>query len=82
MRDNVLTHVLPQGYYLACMTAILKQMDDMHYAHHISTFKTRQDIIVSVPGSSAVSQFSDWSSYFRLTRLIASVAASASIRAR
>ncbi|TNM89956.1 hypothetical protein fugu_004190 [Takifugu bimaculatus] len=33
------------GHYLACMTAILKQMDDMHYAHHISTFKTRQDII-------------------------------------
>uniref|UniRef100_A0A4W5LQ93 Dedicator of cytokinesis 5 n=1 Tax=Hucho hucho TaxID=62062 RepID=A0A4W5LQ93_9TELE len=33
------------GQYLACMTAILKQMDDMHYAHYISTFKTRQDII-------------------------------------
>uniref|UniRef100_H3D1P3 Dedicator of cytokinesis 5 n=1 Tax=Tetraodon nigroviridis TaxID=99883 RepID=H3D1P3_TETNG len=32
------------GHYLACMTAILKQMDDQHYAHHISTFKTRQDI--------------------------------------
>lgn len=30
------------------MTAILKQMDDMHYTHYISTFKTRQDIIVSV----------------------------------
>lgn len=40
---------LLQGHYLACMTAILKQMDDMHYAHYISTFKTRQDIIVSVP---------------------------------
>uniref|UniRef100_A0A673CH10 Dedicator of cytokinesis 5 n=1 Tax=Sphaeramia orbicularis TaxID=375764 RepID=A0A673CH10_9TELE len=36
---------LRQGHYLACMTAILKQMDDMHYAHYISTFKTRQDII-------------------------------------
>uniref|UniRef100_A0A671X9T0 Dedicator of cytokinesis 5 n=1 Tax=Sparus aurata TaxID=8175 RepID=A0A671X9T0_SPAAU len=34
-----------KGHYLACMTAILKQMDDMHYAHYISTFKTRQDII-------------------------------------
>uniref|UniRef100_A0A3B4BMB5 Uncharacterized protein n=1 Tax=Periophthalmus magnuspinnatus TaxID=409849 RepID=A0A3B4BMB5_9GOBI len=33
------------GHYLACMTAILKQMDDMHYAHYISTFKTRLDII-------------------------------------
>uniref|UniRef100_A0A8C7Z6R1 Dedicator of cytokinesis 5 n=1 Tax=Oryzias sinensis TaxID=183150 RepID=A0A8C7Z6R1_9TELE len=32
-------------HYLACMTAILKQMDDMHYTHYISTFKTRQDII-------------------------------------
>uniref|UniRef100_A0A8D0D8M7 Dedicator of cytokinesis 5 n=1 Tax=Sander lucioperca TaxID=283035 RepID=A0A8D0D8M7_SANLU len=33
------------GHYLACMTAILKQMDDRHYAHYISTFKTRQDIV-------------------------------------
>ncbi|XP_068594591.1 dedicator of cytokinesis protein 5 [Brachionichthys hirsutus] len=33
------------GHYLACMTAILKQMDETHYAHYISTFKTRQDII-------------------------------------
>nr|XP_046242635.1 dedicator of cytokinesis protein 5 isoform X3 [Scatophagus argus] len=33
------------GHYLACMTAILKQMDDTHYAHYISTFRTRQDII-------------------------------------
>ncbi|XP_049341626.1 dedicator of cytokinesis protein 5 [Astyanax mexicanus] len=33
------------GHYLACMTAILKQMEDAHYAHYISTFKTRQDII-------------------------------------
>lgn len=40
--------LLWQGHYLACMTAILKQMDDMHYSHYISTFKTRQDIIVSV----------------------------------
>lgn len=49
---------LRQGHYLACMTAILKQMDDMHYAHYISTFKTRQDIIVSVllPPLSATSR--------------------------
>uniref|UniRef100_A0A672HBE9 Dedicator of cytokinesis 5 n=1 Tax=Salarias fasciatus TaxID=181472 RepID=A0A672HBE9_SALFA len=33
------------GHYLACMTAVLKQMDDMHYAHYIGTFKTRQDIM-------------------------------------
>ncbi|MGH0129823.1 UNVERIFIED_CONTAM: hypothetical protein FKN15_039782 [Acipenser sinensis] len=33
------------GQYLASMTAILKQMDDSHYSHYISTFKTRHDII-------------------------------------
>ncbi|XP_026884955.2 dedicator of cytokinesis protein 5 isoform X1 [Electrophorus electricus] len=33
------------GHYLACMTAILKQMEDDHYDYYISTFKTRQDII-------------------------------------
>ncbi|XP_066499571.1 dedicator of cytokinesis protein 5 isoform X2 [Hoplias malabaricus] len=33
------------GHYLTCMTAILKQMEDAHYALYISTFKTRQDII-------------------------------------
>ncbi|XP_030225554.1 dedicator of cytokinesis protein 5 [Gadus morhua] len=33
------------GHYLACMTAVLKQMDDAHYSHYISTFKTRQDIM-------------------------------------
>lgn len=33
------------GHYLACMTAILKQMEDAHYEQYISTFKTRQDII-------------------------------------
>ncbi|ROI64818.1 Dedicator of cytokinesis protein 5 [Anabarilius grahami] len=35
------------GHYLACMTAILKQMEDAHYAQYISTFKTRQDIILT-----------------------------------
>nr|XP_032651218.1 dedicator of cytokinesis protein 5 isoform X4 [Chelonoidis abingdonii] len=33
------------GSFVACMTAILRQMDDFHYNHYISTFKTRQDII-------------------------------------
>ncbi|NP_001103482.1 dedicator of cytokinesis protein 5 [Danio rerio] len=33
------------GHYLACMTAILKQMEDAHYAQYINTFKTRQDVI-------------------------------------
>uniref|UniRef100_A0A671X7V6 Dedicator of cytokinesis 5 n=1 Tax=Sparus aurata TaxID=8175 RepID=A0A671X7V6_SPAAU len=42
---RIMASPLLQGHYLACMTAILKQMDDMHYAHYISTFKTRQDII-------------------------------------
>ncbi|KAI1230092.1 Dedicator of cytokinesis protein 5, partial [Lamprotornis superbus] len=31
--------------FVACMTAILRQMDDFHYSHYINTFKTRQDII-------------------------------------
>nr|XP_034994667.1 dedicator of cytokinesis protein 5 isoform X3 [Zootoca vivipara] len=33
------------GSFVACMTAILRQMDDSHYTHYISTFKTRQDLI-------------------------------------
>ncbi|XP_023592526.1 dedicator of cytokinesis protein 5 [Trichechus manatus latirostris] len=35
------------GSFVACMIAILRQMDDSHYSHYISTFKTKQDIIVS-----------------------------------
>uniref|UniRef100_A0A8D2LJM2 Dedicator of cytokinesis 5 n=1 Tax=Varanus komodoensis TaxID=61221 RepID=A0A8D2LJM2_VARKO len=34
-----------QGSFVACMMAILRQMDDSHYNHYISTFKTRQDLI-------------------------------------
>ncbi|XP_074051376.1 dedicator of cytokinesis protein 5 [Macrotis lagotis] len=33
------------GGFVSCMTAILRQMDDFHYNHYISTFKTKQDII-------------------------------------
>ncbi|XP_038166630.1 dedicator of cytokinesis protein 5 isoform X2 [Arvicola amphibius] len=33
------------GSFVACMIAILRQMEDSHYSHYISTFKTRQDII-------------------------------------
>ncbi|XP_005210349.1 dedicator of cytokinesis protein 5 isoform X1 [Bos taurus] len=33
------------GSFVACMIAILQQMDDSHYSHYISTFKTRQDIV-------------------------------------
>uniref|UniRef100_A0A663EL85 Dedicator of cytokinesis 5 n=1 Tax=Aquila chrysaetos chrysaetos TaxID=223781 RepID=A0A663EL85_AQUCH len=36
---------LAYGIFVACMTAILRQMDDFHYNHYINTFKTRQDII-------------------------------------
>lgn len=32
------------GSFVACMIAILRQMDDSHYAHYINTFKTKQDI--------------------------------------
>nr|XP_020668233.1 dedicator of cytokinesis protein 5 [Pogona vitticeps] len=33
------------GSFVACMTAILRQMEDSHYNHYINTFKTRQDLI-------------------------------------
>lgn len=37
-----------QGSFVACMTATLRQMDDYHYAHLISTFgKMRTDVVVS-----------------------------------
>lgn len=32
------------GSFVACMIAVLQQMDDAHYSHYISTFKTVQDI--------------------------------------
>ncbi|XP_051896734.1 dedicator of cytokinesis protein 5 isoform X1 [Pristis pectinata] len=33
------------GTFVACMIAILKQIEDYHYTHYINTFKTRHDII-------------------------------------
>lgn len=37
-----------QGSFVACMTATLRQMDDYHYTHLISTFgKMRTDVVVS-----------------------------------
>ncbi|KAM9312793.1 dedicator of cytokinesis protein 5 [Gastrophryne carolinensis] len=33
------------GRFVACMMAVLRQMQDYHYDHYISTFRTRQDII-------------------------------------
>ncbi|XP_071068039.1 dedicator of cytokinesis protein 5 isoform X2 [Dasypus novemcinctus] len=33
------------GSFVACMIAVLRQMDDSHYGHYVGTFKTRQDII-------------------------------------
>lgn len=37
-----------QGSYVAAMTATLRQMDDYHYTHLISTFgKIRSDVVVS-----------------------------------
>ncbi|KAI5167804.1 Dedicator Of Cytokinesis Protein 5 [Manis pentadactyla] len=32
------------GSFVACMIAVLRQMDDSHYSDYISTFKTKQDI--------------------------------------
>ncbi|XP_052047074.1 dedicator of cytokinesis protein 5 isoform X2 [Apodemus sylvaticus] len=33
------------GSFVACMIAVLRQMEDSHYSLYISTFKTRQDIM-------------------------------------
>ncbi|XP_021116952.1 dedicator of cytokinesis protein 5 isoform X3 [Heterocephalus glaber] len=33
------------GSFVACMITVLRQMDDSHYSHYISTFKTRQDVM-------------------------------------
>ncbi|XP_013912345.1 PREDICTED: dedicator of cytokinesis protein 5-like [Thamnophis sirtalis] len=44
------THI---GSFVSCMTATLRQMDDSHYNYYISTFKTRQDLIL-------------WNNYFHL----------------
>ncbi|XP_030057685.1 dedicator of cytokinesis protein 5 isoform X1 [Microcaecilia unicolor] len=40
--DRASLHI---GSFVACMTAILRQMNDYHYNHYVSTFKTRQDIM-------------------------------------
>ncbi|XP_036306330.1 dedicator of cytokinesis protein 5 isoform X2 [Pipistrellus kuhlii] len=32
------------GSFVACMIAVLRQMDDSHYSHYINIFKTNQDI--------------------------------------
>lgn len=45
---SVCLSVSLQGSFVACMTATLRQMDDYHYAHLISTFgKMRTDVVVS-----------------------------------
>uniref|UniRef100_A0A8D0SKY6 Dedicator of cytokinesis 5 n=1 Tax=Sus scrofa TaxID=9823 RepID=A0A8D0SKY6_PIG len=44
-RKDVVSQIVTDGSFVACMIAILRQMDDSHYSHYISTFKTRQDII-------------------------------------
>lgn len=44
---NALLSLL-QGSFVASMTGVLRQMDDYHYAHLISTFgKIRSDVVVS-----------------------------------
>ncbi|XP_078095350.1 dedicator of cytokinesis protein 5 isoform X2 [Mustelus asterias] len=40
--DRQASHV---GPFIACMIAILNQMEDSHYKHYINTFKTRHDVI-------------------------------------
>ncbi|VFV42937.1 dedicator of cytokinesis protein 5 [Lynx pardinus] len=43
--ERLLRRINRTGGFVACMIAILQQMDDSHYSHYIGTFKTRQDII-------------------------------------
>lgn len=46
---NALLSLL-QGSFVASMTATLRQMEDYHYSHLISTFGTiRSDVVVSTP---------------------------------
>lgn len=49
---------------MACMTAILRQMEDYHYAHLIKTFgKMRTDVVVSVTDHFHTTVF--WGQHFR-----------------
>ncbi|XP_078717845.1 dedicator of cytokinesis protein 1-like isoform X3 [Lampetra fluviatilis] len=36
---------LLMNHFVACMTAILRQMDESHYQYYIQTFKTRSDLV-------------------------------------
>ncbi|KAM4676971.1 dedicator of cytokinesis protein 5 [Discoglossus pictus] len=41
-----MSRLSPQvGRFVACMTAVLSQMEDYHYDYYIGTFRTRHDII-------------------------------------
>ncbi|KAJ1066955.1 hypothetical protein K5549_012314 [Capra hircus] len=50
-----------KGNFVACMTAILRQMEDYHYAHLIKTFgKMRTDVVIlreQVPSITGVCTF-------------------------
>ncbi|XP_078449223.1 dedicator of cytokinesis protein 1-like isoform X1 [Lampetra planeri] len=35
----------PISHFVACMTALLRQMEDGHYQHYINTFQSRQDLV-------------------------------------
>uniref|UniRef100_A0A8C0VDF8 Dedicator of cytokinesis 1 n=1 Tax=Cyanistes caeruleus TaxID=156563 RepID=A0A8C0VDF8_CYACU len=46
LSDGFLSFAFCQGSFVACMTAILRQMEDYHYAHLIKTFgKMRSDVV-------------------------------------
>uniref|UniRef100_A0A8C9NIC2 Dedicator of cytokinesis 1 n=1 Tax=Serinus canaria TaxID=9135 RepID=A0A8C9NIC2_SERCA len=46
LNNGFLSFAFCQGSFVACMTAILRQMEDYHYAHLIKTFgKMRSDVV-------------------------------------
>uniref|UniRef100_A0A803VDM5 Dedicator of cytokinesis 1 n=1 Tax=Ficedula albicollis TaxID=59894 RepID=A0A803VDM5_FICAL len=46
LNNGFLCFAFCQGSFVACMTAILRQMEDYHYAHLIKTFgKMRSDVV-------------------------------------
>lgn len=52
-------YILPsKSRVVACMTAILSQMDDRHYATYIETFSGTYDLVVSTDTSADISELS------------------------
>ncbi|XP_075050403.1 DNA (cytosine-5)-methyltransferase 3A-like [Mixophyes fleayi] len=43
-----------QSHFVACMTAILDQMDDQHYAHYIEIFQSSSDLVITLDRTDCV----------------------------